>query len=289
MSLFKKYLNSYVFETTLPGKGIDVSFRPVTTGQIKKLLLYETSNDPMSIENALDEVMQECIVKPDDFDIKDQYVQDRFFLLVEMRKATRGAQYNFQTECSSCGSQTQQMLNLSSLPVTVLNKNKKEVKKQTLPSLVKPKRGKLVEKTEDITEQPKVDEKYEWDVVKLNTNISIRLTLITRGMQQEAYDIFKLNHNSNINDINEIEKTLEITTALYALSIVSVITPEGEETNLPLEERIFLLDNIQQSEQEKISKWFEDHDFGLDFSFDVKCSHCGFTEKKAVPVENFFY
>lgn len=291
-SNFRNYLNTYVFETDLPGNGMAVSFKPVTTGQIKRLLLYETTNDPLSMEAALDSVIEECVIRPENFKVSSLYIQDRFFLLVEIRKATRGATYMFQTECASCGSQTQQAINLSELPVTKLKKTQKvEPKKQAAPTVSKHKKIKLVEKTEENEEiiPEKIVEPSEWGVVKLNDKISVRLTLVTREIQQKAFDMFSEKHKDNIKDINDVQKTIDITTSLYALCMKSIITPEGEETDLPLEEKIFLLDNIQQSEHDKISKWFESNDFGIDFSFDVKCSHCGYSERKAVPVENFFY
>lgn len=293
-SNFRNYLNTYVFETDLPGSGLAVSFKPVTTGQIKRLLLYETTNDPLSIEAALDTLIEECVIKPENFKVSGLYIQDRFFLLVEIRKATRGATYMFQTECASCGSQTQQAINLSELPVTKLNVTKKvEPKKQPapVPTVNKHKKLKIVEKTEDVEETApeKTDRPIEWDIVKLNDKISVRLTLVTREIQQKAFNMFSEKHKDDINSVNDIQKTIDITTSLYALCIKSIITPEGEEADLPLEEKIFLLDNIQQTEHDKISKWFDANDFGIDFSFDVKCSHCGYTERKAVPVENFFY
>lgn len=287
-SNFRNYINTYVFETDLPGSGVSVSFRPVTTGQIKKLLLYETTNEPTAMESALDEMIGECVVKPENFKISDLYIQDRFYLLVEIRKATRGATYNFQTECTSCGSQTQQSINLSSLPVTKLNKSTKK-QESIRPMVNKQKKNRLVEKTDNVEIMSPEPEITEWDVVKLNDNISVRLSLVTREMQKTAFSLFMNKHGNNIDNVSDVEKTIDITTTLYALCVTGIITPEGEENDLPLEERIFLLDNIQQSEQDKISQWFDSNDFGIDFSFDVRCSHCGYTEKKAVPVENFFY
>jgi len=294
MSNFRNYINSYVFETELPGSGDTISFRPVTTGQIKKLLLYETSNDSMSIESALDDLIMECVINPDGFEVKKLYIQDRFFLLVEIRKATRGATYGFQSVCTSCSSQSQQTLNLSNLPVTKLNTLSKAIVSEPEKKSVvqtKQRKGKLIEKSDEIKESnivtTNVEKKVDWNVVKINDNISVRLSLITRDMQDTAYNIFTEKYKNA--EISDLERTLTITTTLYGLSIIGIITPEGEETDLPLEERIFFLDNIQQSEQDKISGWFDTNDFGIDFSFDVVCSHCGYKERKEVPVENFFY
>jgi hypothetical protein len=303
-SNFRNYINSFVFETELPGSGISVSFRPVTTGQIKKLLLYETTDDAMAIETALDEMINECVIKPEKFNTRDLYIQDRFYLLVEIRKATRGATYQFQTVCTSCGSQSQQNINLSNLPVTKLTLQKRSIEikpevKETpmVKTPNKPKKGKLVVKTEEepeeenivvVEETPTPTKTIDWDIVELNDNISIRMTLVTRDLQKQAYDMFKSKH-PDIEKVGDVERTLEMTTLLFALCIKGIITPEGEESDVSLEEKMFLLDNIQQSEYEKISKWFEDSDFGIDFSFDATCVHCGFKERRGVPVENFFY
>ena len=55
MSDFKKYLNVYQFEITLPGTGELIQFKPITTGQIKKLLVYEDSENLNIIGKAVDE------------------------------------------------------------------------------------------------------------------------------------------------------------------------------------------------------------------------------------------
>lgn len=291
-SNFRNYLNTFVFDTVLPGSGEEVSFKPITTGQIKKLLLYETSDDPMTIENALDDVITECIVKPDEFDIKKMYIQDRFYLLVELRKATRGSSYNFQSICSNCKSQTQHSVNLNDLKVKKLKKTSNVIKTiEEAENIVskKQKKGKFIEKTVDEPKkQIETTNINEWDVVKLNENISVKLTLVTRELQQKAFDLFMELYKDKEN-VNDVERTLEITTFLYALSLIDIITPDGIDTNLPLEEKIFFLNNLQQSETEKISKWFEDNDFGIDFTFEVKCRHCEHVEVRAVPIENFFY
>lgn len=289
-SSFRDYVNMFEFETELPGSGDKITFKPVTTGQIKRLLLYETSSENDSIEEALDELITECVVDPKDFDVKKLYLQDRFYLLVDIRKATRGATYNFQTTCASCSSQTQQILDISKLVVTKLNKGRMAPVEVVEKKKVPVKKAKIVEKTEQEPEVPevKVDSAPvpQWDVVRLNENISVRLHLITREMQLKAFEIFEKNHPDGASDT---QKAIELSTLIQALSIVSIITPRGEESELPLEERIFFLDNIRQEELEMIIKWFDSNDFGVDFSFDVSCSQCGYTEHKAVPVENFFY
>ncbi len=283
MSNFKDYLNTYVFETDLLGTGKTLKFKPIVTHQIKKLLLYEASQDPMSIEEALDEVLNECVISPEGFDVGDLYLQDRFYLLVELRQATRGKTYSFQTTCSKCGSQTQHVIDLSKLKTKTLNR----YEKKTQPIKKSIKKGKLIDLSEEKIEVQTNDHKTSWDEVVVNDKISVKLHLITRNMQKEAIKRFNDSHNDE--EVSEIQRTIEITTFLYALSIVSITTPNGTDENLSLEDRIFFLDNIQQSEQELITSWFDKNDFGIDFSFNVVCNQCKNAETKAVPVENFFY
>jgi hypothetical protein len=95
------YINVYEFDTTLPGSGQVVTFKPVTTGQMKKMLAYEQADDPQEIEAALDMLISECVVSPD-FDINKLYLQDRFFLLLEIRSKTKGNKYEFHWQCPIC-------------------------------------------------------------------------------------------------------------------------------------------------------------------------------------------
>jgi hypothetical protein len=97
----KSYINVYEFSTVLPGNGQTVKFKPVTTGQMKKLLAYEQSDSPMEMEKALDSLIEECVISPD-FDINKLYLQDRFFLLLQIRSKTKGDRYDFTWKCPIC-------------------------------------------------------------------------------------------------------------------------------------------------------------------------------------------
>jgi len=295
MSNFKRYLNMYTFESELPSDGSIVKYKPITTGQIKKLLLYETSDDPSSIEEALDELINECVVFPEDFDVKSMYLQDRFFLLVEIRRATKGSNYTFQTKCPECDSQTSHTINLGELPLKKMDRikisppieeepvdktPKKKAKKGSSISLIEV--GKEPKKVEIIT--TKVDD--DWNIIKINDNLYIRIELITRQIQLDALEILK---NSTKNtELTELQRAVMLSTITNALCIKSVITPEGEE-EIDINDRIYLLDNLTQDEMAKLTEWFESKDFGLDFTIPIKCEHCGNSTKREIPLDSFFY
>ena len=156
MSNFKKYVNSYVFDTLLPGTGEKIEFRPVTTGQLKRVLMHETSQDPDIMEKALDSIVDECVISPENFSVDKLYLQDRFYLLLEIRKATKGSKYSFQTVCTSCSSQSQQNISLGSLPVVRLNVDK------DIPKVIPAKRGRKIQEVKE-DEIPAIQPTDDWN------------------------------------------------------------------------------------------------------------------------------
>lgn len=108
MSNFKKYLNASVYEFScfLPGIKQEIKFKPITTKQLKKLLIHENEEDPFILENSLNELISECVEWPESFSLKDLYQEDRFFLLLEIRKKSKGETFQFNLTCPKCKSQS---------------------------------------------------------------------------------------------------------------------------------------------------------------------------------------
>jgi len=291
---FKNYLNVYEFDSVLPGTGEKVKIKPITTGMMKRMLLYESATDEQgAIEDALDDLLKQCVITPG-FEPDKQYLQDRFFLITELRKITKGNLYTFQASCPACKSQSSQTVDLTKLKLTknkLLDEKKdehpiaKKITEEVKSPKIKP--GLHVKKPEKeipvvIEVELKVEVPIAQNVVKLNDTISVELELITRGMQKEAFKI-----TNNLKNVTENQKRAETMTVTTAMAIQSIITPDGKEIPL-LEDKIFLVNNITQGEVEKIREWFEDHDFGIDFSFDTVCPHCGDKSRREVPMEDFF-
>jgi len=177
---FKNYLNAYEFETTLPGSKEVVKFKPITTGQLKKMLVYENENDPMVIENALDELISSSIIS-EGFDINKLYLQDRFFLLVEIRRKSKGDSYSFQYNCPVCNTQTIQNIKLSDLNV------------KELP--------------QDIE-----------NVVNLDEKLKVELSHITRGKQRQAYR--GISKDKTLNDTQKVTEMALFTHAASIDAII---------------------------------------------------------------------
>ena len=59
----------------------------------------------------------------EDFDINELYLEDRFFLLVELRKKTKGEVLEFTLTCPKCKSQTLNRVDLEKMPVKPIDPN----------------------------------------------------------------------------------------------------------------------------------------------------------------------
>jgi len=117
---FYDHINTYEFTCNLPGDGNEVKFKPVNTGTLKKLLTYEKETSLLIQEQALDDMILASVLT-EDFNINELYLEDRFFLLVELRKKTKGEVLEFSLTCPNCNSQSLQRIDLDKMPVTPLD------------------------------------------------------------------------------------------------------------------------------------------------------------------------
>lgn len=117
---FYDFINVYDFECELPGSKQKIQFKPVNTGQIKKLLTYEKETNYVIQEKALDELISSSVLT-EGFDVGELYIHDRFFLIVELRKKTKGEVLEYKLTCPKCKSQSLQRVNLDDLQVKELD------------------------------------------------------------------------------------------------------------------------------------------------------------------------
>lgn len=111
---FYDHINIYDFSCELPGSKETVEFRPVTTGDIKKLLTYEKETNYVIQEQALDDLITSSVLT-EGFNVDELYIYDRLFLLMEIRKKTKGEVLEFQVTCPKCNSQSLNRVNLDEL------------------------------------------------------------------------------------------------------------------------------------------------------------------------------
>lgn len=111
---FYDFINVYDFQCELPGSGETVKFKPLTTGNIKNLLTHENEQNYVVQEQVIDDLMSSSILT-EGFNVEEQYIYDRLFLLMEIRKKTKSEVLEFQVNCPECKSQSINRLNLEEL------------------------------------------------------------------------------------------------------------------------------------------------------------------------------
>lgn len=121
-------LNVLDFTVSLPGSKREITFKPITTKTIKKLLSYENSKSSYVIENALDELINDSVIT-EDFSAEKLLIHDRIFLLFYIRIHSKGSGYEFKNVCKKCKSQYIQIINLDEFNIVKLpDEYDKEIK-----------------------------------------------------------------------------------------------------------------------------------------------------------------
>lgn len=245
MSKYEKWV-SYSYETTLPGSKKVVKYRPLKTKNLKRFLTVDDSLG--SIENAIDDVLQDCILdSTEETNVEKLFLQDRFFLLMEIRKKSKGSKYKFEYTCSKCQSQSVQEVNLDNMKV----------------------------------KEPSV---YE-EEVRINENIALVITLLTRGDQKEAT---RLANNFNAQSEFMAVTIMDSAMITHAMGIKKIITPEGIDEP-SISDKVEFVNELSPQEYEKIRGWYDDKDFGVEMKYNIKCPHCLAEQYVEVPMDNFFF
>jgi hypothetical protein len=121
--------------------------------------------------------------------------------------------------------------------------------------------------------------------VKVDNEITVKLSHIKRGHSIEAYEVLK--NIEGYDKMSVTQKNTETTILTHAASIEYVKTPKSEEKPILLEKQ-FLLENVPTDGYDRVKKWYKNNDFGMDFRFIFKCAHCKKKETVDVPTEGFF-
>lgn len=92
----------------------DVTLRAITTRE-EKFLLGSSNND------AVDEIIESCIIKPHGLKMDDLVLADSNYLLFKLRIHTYGPNYDISTICPNCGSTNNNIVNLNEFLVYELD------------------------------------------------------------------------------------------------------------------------------------------------------------------------
>ena len=234
---FRDYLNVFEFDYKLPGSGEKLKFKPITIGALKGFLTLEGEADPIQITGMFDKLFSETVLTPD-FDPGTMYIYDRYALLLEIRKKTKGETNQFEMTCPECKGQSVQTIDFAKI----------------------------------ISKKMKPDIEH---IVELTEHLSVKLRFLTRDLELEVYEV--AGQIKKEEQLTDAQADTELSLLLEAQTIEDIITPEGpEKLDFPLFDKKFLLENIPQPLYGKINKWHEDNHFGPDLTIEVKCSHCDF-------------
>ncbi len=242
----KSYVNQYEFPFTIPSSGVKIAFKPITTGQMKNLLVYEEESIT-TIEKVLDDIIIGCVVT-NGFDLDILTLQDRFNLLIEIRKKSKGNTYNFQTKCSEC-------------------------------NVVGPK-GIELDKLED---KPFV--KPTDTAIVVSDAMTIELDFITRRHQREASELVE--KMKDLNDRQMLAEIASYTYALAITKFITPDN-EFTQDDVEVQDVVEMMNCIDEVSYARINQWFVDNDYGIIFKADYMCSSCGHKETIDIPVAYFF-
>ncbi len=247
---FRDYLNVFEFETTLPGSGQLIKFKPLTIGHLKELIVLEIDENEFNprIATQVFDIVFEKSVLNEDFNPLDILIPDRQFLLLEIRKKTKGESNKFKLTCPKCKSQSVQDVNFEDIPI--------------------------IPKKDNINH-----------LVTLTDDLSVTLRFVTRAQELEAYDAFDTIDDSSM---KRSMKEAETGILLEAQSIDQIITPSGPDENVDIWDKKYLLENIPQPLYKKLADWHEDNNFGPDMNINISCPHCVYETKTDLTQLDFF-
>jgi len=113
-------------------------------------------------------------------------------------------------------------------------------------------------------------------IVELDDNLSVQMDFVKIKDEQEILDL-------------GLETETELLLSIIAISVKSIMTPEGDQDDLSLEDKIFFTDNIPQPMYEKLTQWHDEFHFGIDMKRKVKCMHCKEESDFTLDADNFFF
>ena len=113
-------------------------------------------------------------------------------------------------------------------------------------------------------------------IVQLDDNLSVQMDYVKIKDEQEIMAM-------------GMDAEAELLLSIIAISVKSIMTPDGDQDDLTLDDKIFFTDNIPQPMYEKLTQWHDDFHFGINMQKKVKCIHCKKDSDFTLEADNFFF
>lgn len=235
-------LNQYDHEHTIMETGKPVSIKPITTGQMKAILQYEGSDDPTVVDKILDDIINGCVTS-EGFDVDKLTLQDRFELLIGIRKISKGNEFVFNIKCPKCGVESIQNVNLDELVVTpypTTIDRKVQINKALTVSLDYVRRGHQKQAIELVDNKSMTDNQrrseiatymYAFGMIKFETNVG-EVKDISIQDKKDFLDQLPANAYTVINDW--FEKNTYGTKFKYTISCKAGTCGYTKEEDIPI-------------------------------------------------------
>lgn len=250
-----KELFSYEFDCEMPGSGERIKFKPISTGQLKKLLVYENETRKSIIDDVIDSLISDCVVS-ENFNINDLYLLDRFYLMLQIRMKSKGEEYEIVYKCPECGMEVYRTVDLTELDVVPYDKNNTE------------------------------------HFIKCNDKVEIYVDFLTRGEEKElSQDLQKELGEIKVDKDGEFDNRFLGSYALkyieYSIKKIK-INSTGDIVDLSKEEKEEVIDSLTEENIVAIRNWYDDNKFGVDFTINLECPH-GHENKIELPTDRIFF
>lgn len=128
--------SNFTQEVVLPSRGL---LNPeIPEGKLVQRCLMVAdqkflSGSNQSADSAIHQILQRTVTSPEGFDVSKLSIYDTLYLLFKLRILSYGKDYKFRTRCPECGKKIDVVVDLSAVPVEVLDEDFADRLVVTLP------------------------------------------------------------------------------------------------------------------------------------------------------------
>jgi hypothetical protein len=222
--------------------------KPMKVRDKKDILKSIESKDEKLIQRVFDEIIEKYVTLDGDRSTDDLTVQERYQILVSIRRAAAGDTAKLAHQCPSC-----EHVN-KDIPFNMEN---------------------IVTKNYECPEDQSTIE-------VANGNIKVILGPIRRSDERK---LEKIIFDKKITLVSERQFTMM---AGYINKIFISQNDIIAEVPMKIEEKIDFFENLRASDLEKITDYIRNTEFGVKLPFKFKCEKCGHTADEEANVAVFF-